>query len=110
MATNVASKVDVCSLAPDHLQAFAKALCRVVRADHTKYALAQIIDGLPTRDVYLSYGWNQPAIANRLEPSFESFDTVYEFVDNFMPLLQYIESGVSSLKVYSYATWLEIRC
>lgn len=93
--TNTASKVAVSDLEPDHLQAFTKALRRVMKADHTRYALAQIVDGLPTRDVYKVYGPRWRALNDHLEPSSEAIEMAREFVTNFRPDALYIESNVS---------------
>ncbi|KAL2008825.1 hypothetical protein VTN00DRAFT_7019 [Thermoascus crustaceus] len=92
MATNTNAKVAANHLGPEHLEAFDQTLRRILSTDLTGYTLAQIVDGLPTRDVYYDYANYHAKIDNHVEPKPESVEMVNTLQENFRPDALHVDS------------------
>jgi hypothetical protein len=117
MATAGASRIAVNHLGPEHLEAFHQALRRIVSTDLTRYTFAQIIDGLPTRDVFYKYGYYNDQVNNHVEPTPKSIELAKTFQETFRPDTLHVDSDVgfvpvlplrSSFKIPSYYVSLTI--
>ncbi|KAE8311224.1 hypothetical protein BDV41DRAFT_542874 [Aspergillus transmontanensis] len=77
------SKISINDLASEHRQAFTQALHRVISSQPTQRALAQVVDGIPTRTD--SNGWEfvRASLKRKDDPSEESIETVKAFQNNF---------------------------
>ncbi|KAB8225497.1 hypothetical protein BDV33DRAFT_96675 [Aspergillus novoparasiticus] len=77
------SKVSINDLASEHHEAFTQALHKVISSQPTQRALAQVVDGIPTRTD--SNGWEfvKAGLKRKDDPSEKSIETVKAFQDNF---------------------------
>ncbi|KAE8332207.1 hypothetical protein BDV39DRAFT_200359 [Aspergillus sergii] len=76
------SKVSINDLASEHREAFTQALYKVISSQPTQRALAQIVDGIPTRTD--SNGWEfvKAGLKRKDDPPEESIETVKAFQNN----------------------------
>ena len=94
MAPNLNTEVAVHNMSPDHLEAFNQTLRHVLSIDLATHALAQIAEGLPTRDVYYNYAHYHADIDNHLKPNPEAVKIVKTLQEDFRPDTLYIDSDV----------------
>ncbi|KAK6820235.1 hypothetical protein RU639_007630 [Aspergillus parasiticus] len=81
--SSIISQVSINDLASEHLEAFTQALHKVISSQPTQRALAQVVDGIPTRTD--SNGWEfvKAGLKRKDAPSEESIETVKAFQNNF---------------------------
>lgn len=80
------TKVSAGELAPEHLEALNQALFHVLSTTVAERTLAQIVDGLPTSDMYGGYlAVPREEIWHNAEPSSASTETVKAFRRSFRP-------------------------
>lgn len=99
MASNPNMKVAASSLSPEHLQAFNQTLRHIVSTDIANHTLAQIVDGLPTRDVYYDYAHHHADIDSHLEPNSKAVKMAKALQEDFRPETLYIDSDVRCLQL-----------
>lgn len=92
------SKVSVNDSASKHLEAFTQALHKVISSQPTQRAVAQVVDGIPTRTD--SNGWEfvKASLKRKDDPSEESIETVRAFQESFK-----VETLESSSDVRSWS-------
>ncbi|KAB8276399.1 hypothetical protein BDV30DRAFT_224422 [Aspergillus minisclerotigenes] len=92
------SKVSVNDLASEHLEAFTQALHKVISSQPTQRALAQVVDGIPTRTD--SNGWEfvKASLKRKDDPSAESIQTVRAFQESFK--VETLESSSDVAQAY----------
>lgn len=98
------SKVSINDLTAEHREAFIRALHIVLLSQPTRRALAQVVDGIPTRTD--SNGWEfvKAGLKRKNDPSEESTETVKSFQDNFEIDTLEIPSDVCSRSVHALYT------
>lgn len=91
------------NLTPDHFSALNKAICSILSSPLASETYAQIVDGLPTCDVYKDYyGWYRIDYETNLSPSKEAAEIVAAYRGVFNLGTIYIDGKVPLLFVASY--------
>ncbi|RAQ73506.1 hypothetical protein COH20_005048 [Aspergillus flavus] len=92
------SKVSVNDSASEHLEAFTQALHKVISSQPTQRAVAQVVDGIPTRTD--SNGWEfvKASLKRKDDPSEESIETVRAFQESFK--VETLESSSDVVQAY----------
>ncbi|KNG84762.1 hypothetical protein ANOM_006691 [Aspergillus nomiae NRRL 13137] len=77
------NKISINDLTPEHLETFTQTLHNVVSSEPTQQALAQVVDGIPTRTD--SNGWEfvKAGLKRKDDPSDESIKIVKAIQDSF---------------------------
>ncbi|OGM39285.1 hypothetical protein ABOM_012051 [Aspergillus bombycis] len=77
------NKISISDLTPEHLEAFTQTLRNVVSSEPAQRALAQVVDGIPSRTD--SNGWEfvKAGLKRKDDPSDESIETVKSFQHNY---------------------------
>ncbi|KAE8346493.1 hypothetical protein BDV24DRAFT_158724 [Aspergillus arachidicola] len=77
------SQVSINDLVSEHREAFTQALHKVISSQPTQRALAQVVDGIPTRTDANGWEFVKAGLKRKDDPSEESIDTVKAFQNNF---------------------------
>lgn len=82
MSTN--TKIALINLPPSHFSALNQAICSILSSTLASETYAQIVDGLPTCDVYKDYyGWYRVDYETNLAPSKEAAEIVATYRRGF---------------------------
>jgi hypothetical protein len=100
------TQIAVTDLAPEHLVVLERAISNILSTDLAFETFAQIVDGLPIRDVYRDYyPRTRPDFERNLEPSQEARQVVEALQESFS-----IRSLQIETKVPTYLTFYIVRC
>lgn len=101
MSESEITKVSISNLTTEHLDIFVKTLSKVLSTNLAERTFSQVIDGLPTCDVYDKYGeCRREDIDAHEEPCPDSVEAFKRFRADFSPNTLEIDSKVGGSSTY----------